>query len=375
MKNPFIYGEEVSGAAFCDRKEEIKELLRDIENGQNVIIFSPRRYGKTSLIKEVLRKAKRRGILTFYVDLYPAITKQKFIETYAKGIAKGITGTRESILRAIRNLLPRLIPKIVIRGEGLPDFEFDFDRTKGMEPLLDDLLNTVKNKADAEKKIAVLVFDEFQEITNYGDSEIERKMRSTFQSHHNVSYIFMGSKRHLMNELFYNPNRPFYKSGKHLPLQKIDRKEFIKFIKEKFELGKYGMETNSLESILDITQCHPYYTQMLSHIIWEGEEDTKKISKASINRAIDKLLSRESGSYLSIWETSTQKQKQLLEALVKSTGKEIFSGDFISKYNLVSASSVQKAVKALLDRELIERENETYAFADIFFKLWIEKRL
>lgn len=155
MKNPFIYGEEVSGKAFCDRRDEIKELLRDIENGQNVIIFSPRRYGKTSLIKEVPKKAKTKGILTFYVDLYPAITKEKFIEVYAKGISRSLTGTKENILRKIRNLLPRLVPKIVIKGEGLPDFEFDFDR-RNMEPLLVDLLNVVKNRVDMEKKSAVL---------------------------------------------------------------------------------------------------------------------------------------------------------------------------------------------------------------------------
>jgi hypothetical protein len=374
MKNPFIYGEEVSGKAFCDRRDEIKELLRDIENGQNVIIFSPRRYGKTSLIKEVLRKAKAKGILTFYVDLYPAITKEKFIEVYAKGISRSLTGTKENILRKIRNLLPRLVPKIVIKGEGLPDFEFDFDR-RNVEPLLDDLLNVVKNRVDMEKKSAVLVFDEFQEITNYRDDEIERKMRSSFQSHHNVSYIFMGSKRHLMNNLFNNPNRPFYKSGKHFPLQKIDRREFIKFIKEKFDMGKYQIENESLESILDITKCHPYYTQMLSHILWEQEEDIKKISKHTVETAINKLLNRESGGYLSTWETLTQKQKQLLEALAKSNSKKIFSGNFISKYNLVSTSSVQKAIKVLVNKELVERENGTYEFTDVFFRLWIEKRL
>ena len=146
MKNPFVYGEEVSGDSFCNREEEIKEILRDIKNSQNVIIFSPRRYGKTSLIKKVLQRA--RGILTFYVDLYPAINKQKFIEQYASGISKGLTGKKEFILKIIRNLLPSLIPKIVMTDSGEWKFEFNFDRTKKVSPILEDLLQAVNKKAN-----------------------------------------------------------------------------------------------------------------------------------------------------------------------------------------------------------------------------------
>ncbi len=143
MKNPFVYGETVSGDNFCNRKKDIKELSEDIKNGQNIIIFSPRRYGKTSLIKEVLRKTKATGILTFYIDLYPAINKKKFIEIYASAITSGIPGGVRQVVKKIKEYLPRIIPKVVMDDQSF-HFEFEFDRSSNISPHMDDLLNAAK---------------------------------------------------------------------------------------------------------------------------------------------------------------------------------------------------------------------------------------
>jgi len=371
-KNPFIYGEEVSGEYFCDREEEIRQLLRDIENSQNVIIFSPRRYGKTSLIKEVLRRAK--GFLTFYIDLYPAITKQKFIEQYASGISKGLKGKKEKILQIIKELIPRVIPKIVVTTKNEWKFEFDFDRLKPTGPILDDLLEAAHKQANKENKKAVVVFDEFQEIANYEDDEIERKMRSVFQNHHNVSYIFMGSKKHMMDNLFNNPNRPFYKSGKHFPLGKIKKEAFYSFIEQKFKSAGFDYRKETIEHILDITECHPYYTQMLCHFIWE-EAENRKLTEETVELAIEKIFYSESSGYITILDNLTQLQKRVLLSLAKEeTAPEIFSSEFIKKHNLSSPSSVQKAIKVLLEKEIIEKNNGKYIFIEVFFKRWLKER-
>jgi len=372
LRNPFIYGEEVSGEYFCDREEEIKELIRDIENSQNVIVFSPRRYGKTSLIKEVLRRAK--GFLTFYIDLYPAITKQKFIEQYASGISKGLSGKKEKILQLIKELIPRIIPKIVVTTKNEWKFEFDFDRLKPTGPILDDLLEAAHKQANKENKKAVVVFDEFQEIANYEDDEIERKMRSVFQTHHNVSYIFMGSKRHMMDNLFNNPNRPFYKSGKHFLLGKIKKEAFYSFIEQKFKSAGFDYSEEIIEQILEITECHPYYTQMLCHFIWE-EVQNRKLTKENVELAIEKIFSNESSAYITTLDNLTQLQKRVLLALAKDEfATEIFSNEFIKKNNLSSPSSVQKAVKVLLEKEIIEKNKIKYVFVDVFFKKWLKEK-
>ncbi|MGH7457115.1 MAG: ATP-binding protein, partial [bacterium] len=193
MRNPFVYGEEAADEAFCNRRSEITELIRDIGNGVNVIIFSPRRYGKTSLIKQVMKKLANKRTVSIYVDLYPAVSKQKFLELYATAIAKALSGKVEAKLKTLKELFPRLIPKIVIKGEaGTPEFEFDYDRTKRASLYLNDLLEAVKKYADEHGMNAVVVLDEIQEILQYEDDEIEKAMRSAFQSHRNVSYIFLG---------------------------------------------------------------------------------------------------------------------------------------------------------------------------------------
>ncbi|MFH1562468.1 MAG: ATP-binding protein [Nitrospirota bacterium] len=371
MKNPFVYGEEVSGDAFCDRKEEIAELLKDIESGENIIIFSPRRYGKTSLIKEIIRILRERAFLIVYIDLYPAITKEKFIEVYARALSQGIKGKIEVAIEKVRELLPRMLPKIVIRNDNLPEIEFEYDKTTNVSPILNDLLTAVKKESDKRGKNGVVVFDEFQEITNYGDDEIERKMRTTFQSHRNVSYIFMGSKRHLMFDMFYNVNRPFYKSGKHFPLEKIKKDNLVSFVKLHFRKGHIQIEDKTIEKIVEISECHPYYTQYLCHILWDECSEQGRIEEKDVDLALLGLLKRETTLFATIWDTISLKQKQVLIGLSQQEGIEVFSADFLRRYNLGAASSVQKALKGLMEKELIEKENSRYIISDIFFKRWV----
>ncbi|MFH1993979.1 MAG: ATP-binding protein [Pseudomonadota bacterium] len=372
MKNPFVYGETVSGDNFCDRAREMKELIADIKNGQNVIIFSPRRYGKTSLIKQALRKVKTHGILTFYIDLYPAINKRKFIEIYAGAISSGIPGGARQVVKKIKEYLPRIIPKVVLDDQAF-HLEFEFDRVGSISPNIDDLLCAVNKEAERQNKSAVVVFDEFQEITNFDDDEIERKMRSVFQNHRNVSYIFMGSKTHLMRDMFNNPNRPFYKSGKHFPLDKIDQEELSLFAKKKFSDQDIVIGYNELNSILNNTECHPYYFQMLCHVLWELCMDSRMITEADIGKALDILISRESSTYIAMWEELTIKQKNLMVALAKEESPEVFSKKFLDTYGLGPSSSIQKALKKLLKKELIQQKNGSYIIYDLFFKKWIRR--
>lgn len=252
-------------------------------------------------------------------------------------------------------------------------FEFEFDRSSNISPHMDDLFNAAKKMADQKKKTAVVVFDEFQEIANFEDDEIERKMRSVFQNHRNVSYIFMGSKTHLMRDIFNNPNRPFYKSGKHYPLGKIDPEELSTFAEKKFSDQKIAIGKNELNILLDATECHPYYFQMLCHVLWELCLGKKIIVEDDINKALEILVSREASVFIAIWEELTIKQKNLLAALAKEEYPEIFSKKFLEAYGIGPTSSIQKAIKKLLKKELIQQENRSYVIYDLFFKKWIKR--
>lgn len=375
MENPFVYGKVVRGKYFADREAEIAELINDIASGQNVIVFSPRRYGKTSLILEVLDRVKAEGLLTFYLDLFKVTSQETFIAAYAKEVARLHGGRIQNMLKKIRDLLPRLVPKVVMKGEKVDvEVEFEFDPSADKAPLLDDLFEAVSTVSSQTGKRAVAVFDEFQEITSWdAKGQIERQMRTHFQMHENVSYIFMGRKRHLMQELFRNKNRPFYRFGKHFPLEKIPEDEFAKFIQTRFEETGFQIDLEAIREILQTTDDHPYYTQLLCHILWDRNQQEKIITKESITAALQEVFMREAHAFQGLWDMLTLKARQLLVALAKEEGPQVqlFSSDFLRKHNLGSASSIQRAITRLLEEEVLEKADGGYQFTDVFFKRWL----
>jgi len=377
MENPFVYGKVVRGRYFADREAEIAELINDIASGQNVIVFSPRRYGKTSLILEVLDRVKAEGLLTFYLDLFKVTSQETFIAAYAKEVARLHGGRIQNMLKKIRDLLPRLVPKVVMKGEKVDvEVEFEFDPSADKAPLLDDLFEAVSTVSSQTGKRAVAVFDEFQEITSWdAKGQIERQMRTHFQMHENVSYIFMGRKRHLMQELFRNKNRPFYRFGKHFPLEKIPEDEFAKFIQTRFEETGFQIDLEAIREILQTTDDHPYYTQLLCHILWDRNQQEKIITKESITAALQEVFMREAHAFQGLWDMLTLKARQLLVALAKEEGPQVqlFSSDFLRKHNLGSASSVQRAITRLLEEEVLEKTDGGYQFTDVFFKRWLKE--
>ena len=377
MENPFVYGKVVRGKYFADREAEIAELKNDIASSQNVIVFSPRRYGKTSLILEVLDRVKDEGLLTCYIDLFKVTSQETFIAAYAREVARLQGGRIQTMLKKIRDLLPRLVPKVVMKGEKVDlEVEFEFDPRADKGPLFDDLFEAVATMSLQTGKKAVVVFDEFQEITGWDvKGQIERQMRTHFQMHESVSYIFMGSKRHLMQELFRNKNRPFYRFGRHFPLGKIPKDEFAEFIQRHFEETGYQTDLDAIREILHVADDHPYYTQLLCHILWDRKRQDKVIAKEDIYLAVQEVFMREAHAFHDIWDMLPLKSRQLLVALAKEDSPQVrpFSSGFLQKHNLGSASSVQRAITRLLEEEVLEKTNGGYQFTDVFFKRWLRQ--
>ncbi len=377
MENPFVYGKVVRGKYFADREAEIAELKNDIASSQNVIVFSPRRYGKTSLILEVLDRVKDDGLLTCYIDLFKVTSQETFIAAYAREVARLQGGRIQTMLKKIRDLLPRLVPKVVMKGEKVDlEVEFEFDPRADKGPLFDDLFEAVATMSLQTGKKAVVVFDEFQEIRGWDvKGQIERQMRTHFQMHESVSYIFMGSKRHLMQELFRNKNRPFYRFGRHFPLGKIPKDEFAEFIQRHFEETGYQTDPDAIREILHVADDHPYYTQLLCHILWDRKRQEKVIAKEDIYLAVQEVFMREAHAFHDIWDMLPLKSRQLLVALAKEESSQVrpFSSGFLQKHNLGSASSVQRAITRLLEEEVLEKTNGGYQFTDVFFKRWLRQ--
>lgn len=372
--NPFYFGKEVSGEAFTNRKQEIKELVSDIEQGLNIIIYSPRRYGKTSLIKKVLEITKKRGLLAFYLDLFPVTNISDYVKIYAQALTSAEPPSRiRKLVDLLGKIVPRLFPEVVLKPKGGIEISFDLERIfRKKELILEDLYEAPHRLSKKKKKKAVVVFDEFQEIAKLEEADkIEREMRTHFQKHAQVSYVFLGSKRHLMQEMFKNKSRPLYNCGRHFPLNKIKKEDFILYIQKRFLQTGYEIPPKQIEEILEITECHPYYTQLFCHILWDRCQDNKKIKAGDVRETLSELLREEEHNFSNIWDELSAVQRALVKAFAAEETIPLFSREFLIKYGIKSTSSIQKALRSLEKKEIIERSNGSRVVSDLFFKKWV----
>ncbi len=205
-----------------------------------------------------------------------------------------------------------------------------------------------------------------------GLNKVERQIRSVMQNQRDIAYIFLGSRKHLIKEMFLNTSRPLYRSAGHYPLKTINREHWLKWIKNKFNKTDIIINEINIDSILKMTDGHPFYTQHLCHAIWEISNN--EVDNDIIKNAINILIERESYSYSMLWESLTKNQKSFLIGLIKMPGIKPFSSEFIISNKLKSASNIQRVTKTLLNKDLIDHENGSYIIFDRFFKLWIKKQ-
>jgi len=378
MKNPFLYGDVVKGEYFTDREDEIKEIKLDLSSGQNILLFSPRRYGKTSLILKVLDELKKEGFINVYVDLFRITSISTFIKVYTAAITQAAATKLDEAVQFIKEHFPTIIPKIVIKPNEPTEFEFDFEvGKKDLDKALDDLYDLPQKVATKRKKQLIVVFDEFQEIAAL-DLPIERNLRAKIQHHDKVTYCFMGSKRHLLDELFLDKNKPLYRIAKSVPLGKIPEQKFKSFIHTRFKSVDMVVEENLIDQILKITVCHPYYTQQLCHEIFNicfSKKEASTVAPKDIELAKHKCISAQSYAYSTIWDGLAGKQKDLILALSLNPEANIYSQEFLTKHGLGAPATVQTAVKALEKKGLLDRQNGSYSISDVFFVEWIKRRI
>jgi len=378
--NPFRFGQAVSGDDFADRKSEVETIMRDLKSGQNVLIHSPRRYGKTSLIKEVFRRLSKEGQPTVYLDLYRVFSKKRFIEIYS-GLLFSAAETRlEEAGRLLREHLPR--PRITFSPEGSPmPFTVEIDASlpkKEEDQIFQEMLEAPQKLAEKKKKRFHVAFDEFQEITRLDGHEVESTMRSVFQHQSQVSYAFLGSRRKLLQEIFNDKGRPFYKSCKSIPLEEIPETEFAEFLFSRFKNGDLNVPRGIVSRILQTTQCHPYYTQQLCHEAWNLAYPTKTSLPenewvAILDRAVEGVITANQYAYEEIYSGLTDSQRKLAYALSAQPTQKIYAAEYVRRFGLRSAPNVAKALHALEEKELVEKTSQGYRVSDIFFAQWLTK--
>ena len=376
MSNPFKYGGVVGKAAFCNRKQELADLSRAMENGDRLFLYSERRLGKTSLVKRALSSLPKKDFLWAYVDLWPTDGEASFAAAIAKAITESLAGTADKMLGVARGFFGGLAPTISTDSAGNPQISFQLSGKPNILPELQEVLKAPAEIAKSRKRKVVLVLDEFQRILEYGSDQAERTLRSAIQDHDNVSYIFLGSRKHLIQKMFLDQNRPLYRSGGHYPLGPIETAAWKPFIQSRFSKTNKSISAEVVQELCSATGGHPFYTQHLCHAVWELCERGTAASSDTIIDAMDLLLERESYAYTALWESCAMNQRRFLSGLVQAErGVEVFGSSFIKQNNLKSASSAQRVVENLLERDIIDREEGSYFIADRFFHLWVKGRV
>ena len=374
MKNPFQYGHVVRGEAFCNRNRERQELRRAVENAEKLFVYSERRLGKTSLVRGVLDRLPRKSFVGVYVDLWPTDSELSFVKQTGRAIARSLATTASKMLEAARTYLDRLAPSVTIDEEGKPRVNFGVSDSTRTDQQLEDVLAVPSRIASRGRKRVVVVFDEFQRILDYGSDTVERELRSSIQHHDDVCYLFLGSRKHLIQGMFLDKSRPLYRAAGHYPLTPIDASHWVPFIRKRFADARKTINDKKILNLCALTEGHPFYTQHLCHGLWESCEPGKTVTDAMIGDALDTLLAREAYAYTTLWESLVVNQRRFLTGLALADSPvQPFAASFTRRHGLRSASNAQRAAETLLAKDVIDRENGTFLIVDRFFKLWIRR--
>ncbi len=369
--NPFVLQPYVSEELFCDRKKEMESIISHIENGANVTLISMRRIGKTGLILrtfEELRK-KKYGFDTYYADIYATSGLDDFVKVLAEAV---VSQSSQSAIKRFFTMLGGIRPLVSYDPiSGQPQVSITYQTELQKETTLKSLMSYL----DSTGKKVVVAIDEFQQIREYEDCRMEALLRSHIQNLKNVRFIFSGSRRHIMTDIFAGSNSPFYQSTVNIPLRKLNSDIYAEFIKDKFDKGGKSIDDNTIRFILEWTRCHTFYTQTLCNNVYMRAGET--VSMQNVYSAIESIFEAEEDRFFTIRNMLTKGQWRYLKAIAKEQiVTQPTSGSFISKYGLGTPASSRRTMASLIEKELVLEadtpEGKEYSVYNLFLSRWLE---
>lgn len=368
--NPFLVKGYISPNYFCDREKETAILLSNIENGIDTTLISPRKYGKTGLIQHVFYLIKEQNIPfeTIYVDIFATQSLHDLVRALTEAIIAKFpekSSIGKKFLSFIKGYKPIISYDLI---SGNPQIEFGFHTENEKEYTLKGILTFL----NTQKKQVVLAIDEFQQITEYPETNVEALLRTYIQQLHNIRFIFCGSKKTLMTQMFNDANRPFFSSTQQISLNKINTNAYSEFIREKFKPATITDE--AIQFILDWTKTHTFYTQSLCNEIYSKQY--KDITLEHAHKAAKDILEKEASNFLQIRELVTTQQWRMLIAIAKEESvTSVTSATFLTKYKIGSATNARRCLESLTQKELLLEnltlEHKSYSIYNVFFARWL----
>lgn len=370
LRNPFINQGYVSPDYFCDREKETELMLNHFDNERNITLISPRRIGKTGLIKHVFYLIERqdKNAICLYIDIFATKNLQDFTEMFGAAVISALAKKERSFMQKAAALLGSLRP--VISSDpftGMPKMSITVDPSRAQLTIsqIFDLLGSTRRNI-------YIAIDEFQQIANYPETGTEALLRSHIQFTNGVHFIFAGSRFHLMTEMFGSPQRPFFQSTEMMGLEPLDREVYYQFANQFFEKKRGSFDQGAFNHLYDCFEGHTWYIQSVLNRLYENCVHVKSID--DVNREIVHLVDSKSPQYEGLAQFLSSNQFNLLKAIAsegivdKPTG-----GKFIRHHNLASASVVQSSLRGLLDKEIVYRSPRGYIIYDRFMSIWLKR--
>ncbi len=370
--NPFIVTGKIAPEYFCDRVSESARLVKSVTNGNNIVLISPRRMGKTGLIQFCYDKPEIKGqYYTFFIDILHTSSLREFTYLLGREIYSTLLSRSQRMSRLFVQTLKSVSGKFGFDPlTNLPTFNIELGDIERPEYTLGEIFRYLE-RAD---KPCIVAIDEFQQIAKYPEKNIEALLRTHIQQQETGNFIFAGSERHLMQEMFLSSARPFYHSADILELKAIAPEVYIPFVVSHFERCGKRISAENVEKVYRLFKGHTYYMQKAFNEAFADTPEGAECPLETLRSSIDGMIEANDTIFREILSNVPEKQKTLLYAIAREEeAQHITSAEFVKRHSLTSASSVQSAAKKLLDKDLITEIGKVFSLTDKLFAMWINK--
>ena len=376
LDSPFVFGVQVEGDTFTDRREETERLKSNFIYGVNTILISPRRMGKTLLVDKVCSLVESENIKIARIDAFGCRSENDFINAFATAVVRATSNKWEEWMANAKVFLSRFVPKISFGQDPINDFSLSLEYNISNQTA-EDVLRLPEVIAQSKGYRIVVCIDEFQQIGDFKDSlAFQKKLRGIWQLQSHVSYCLYGSKKHMMEQMFQNQSYPFYRFGDFFYLSKISEEDWVKYICQRFELtGKHISEELAREICL-VTDRYSSYVQQLAWFVWLRTADSSEATSDDVEYGINCLLDACEPLFIQQTEDLSAYQMNFLHALANGVHNGFTQSAILKDYSLGTAANITRLKKALVDKDLIMATGPRYLeISDPILTLWLKKRV
>lgn len=373
LNNPFVLIGDIPPQYFCDRQQEVARLVQGIQGGENICLVSERRMGKSRLVKHCYKLPEiQDNYYLFYVDLLHTSSLRDFAFAFGRCVFDALQSKGEKFARQfLATVQSMTVTMSVDPLSMMPQFGLSLNPNAQIEYTFESIFRYLEN-AD---KPCIVCFDEFQQINKYQEKNVEALLRSYIQHMGNAHFIFSGSERHMLEEMFNSSAHPFYNSASHMNLDAIPQDKYVEFVCTCFEQYNKHVDADLVRLIYQVGESNTYAMQRISHKLFELVSENETADRQQLTQAVHNIIEEDTPRFARLLSHVPERQQSLLFAIAKEGRvQKIMSGPFLRKYHLMSSSAVQNAIKHLLDLDLVTQdEKKQYAVYDIFLRMYLNK--